>query len=65
MGNEAFRDVIRFRARHRGADHAKYILRSVVSGRLSDAKIAYSALAQVHSVPICLLHALLQRMIGS
>jgi glycosyltransferase involved in cell wall biosynthesis len=65
MGNEAFRDVIRFRARHRGADHAKYILRSIVSGRLSDAKIAYSALAQVHSVPICLLHALLQRMIGS
>ncbi len=57
-----YRKMMNYRARHRGADHAKYILKALAAGRLSDARTAYKALSQVHNVPLCVLHAVLQKI---
>lgn len=62
LSNVEFREMLRERARSRGADHAKFILRAFSGGRFADGRAAYHALSQVHNVPVCVFHALAQRL---
>lgn len=60
LGEAGYARMIRHRARSRGATHAKYILRSLLTGRFSETRTAYKALSQVHNVPVCIYHAIVQ-----
>ena len=61
LGERAYREMIWIRSRGRGADHAKYILRTCLTGEFKRCVTAYRALSQVHNVPLCLAIAVLQK----
>ena len=60
LGEAGYAQMLRHRARTRGATHGKYILRSLLAGRLSETRAAYEALSLVHNVPVCIYHAIVQ-----
>jgi glycosyltransferase involved in cell wall biosynthesis len=62
LREEKYREAMAWRARHRGADHAKYILRCVVNGRIGKATEAGRLLSQVHNLPLCILYAVEDKM---
>lgn len=62
LGERAYGEMMRFRERSRGADHAKYIMRSLLTGRFGQARAAYASLSEVHNVPLCMMHALAHKL---
>jgi glycosyltransferase involved in cell wall biosynthesis len=60
LGEAGYAQMMRHRARARGATHAKYIIRAFLSGRLNEGHAAYKALSAMHNVPVCIYHALVQ-----
>ena len=62
LGEQEYRQVIAWRARHRGADHAKFILRCVSEGKMGRAVEASRLLAQTHNLPLCMWHAAKQKV---
>lgn len=57
LGDEGYRAMIAWRTRRRGADHAKYLLRTAAKGNLRKLVRGYKALSSVHSVPLCIWFA--------
>lgn len=62
LGEEEYRQAIAWRARHRGADHAKFILRCASEGKMGRAIEASRLLAQTHNLPVCMWHAAKQKL---
>ncbi len=61
LDDHLFKEMMAWRVRHRGADHAKYILHAIASGRFRQCVDAYQALSKVHNVYHCMVFALLQK----
>jgi len=62
LDDQSFKEMMAWRVRHRGADHAKFILHAIVSGRFRQCVDAYQALSKVHNVSHCIVFALLQKI---
>ncbi len=62
LGEEKYREMLAWRARHRGADHAKFILRCAFQGKIGEAVEASRLLSQAHNLPLCVWYALGQKL---
>jgi GT2 family glycosyltransferase len=62
LGEEKYREVMAWRARHRGADHAKFILRCVFERKIGRAVEACRLLSQIHNLPLCIWCAAEQKV---
>ncbi len=62
LGEKMYREVIAWRARHRGADHAKFILRRMFEGNIGRAIEACRLLSQIHNLPLCIWYAAGQKV---
>jgi glycosyltransferase involved in cell wall biosynthesis len=62
LGENKYREVIAWRARHRGAAHAKFILRCAYEGKIGSAVEACRLLSQSYNLPLCIWHAAGQKV---
>jgi glycosyltransferase involved in cell wall biosynthesis len=62
LEEEKYRDAMAWRARHRGADHAKFILRCAFEGKIGRAVEGSRLLSQIHNLPLCIWHAAGQKV---
>jgi glycosyltransferase involved in cell wall biosynthesis len=62
LGEKGYEDMMAWRTRQRGADHAKFILRCVLQGRLRSAGTACRTLSRIHNLPLCLWYAVTQKV---
>ena len=62
LGGKKYREMIARRSRHRGADHAKFILRCAFEGKIGRAVEACRLLSQVHNLPLCIWYAADQKV---
>jgi glycosyltransferase involved in cell wall biosynthesis len=62
LGDQRYREMLLCRARTRGADHAKYLIRRAVCGDWRRFAEGYRLLSQVHNVPLCIWFAVLDRL---
>lgn len=60
LGDAAYRDILSHREKNRGADHAKYLVRLLLSLDLKRFVAGYKLLSQVHNAPKCFFYAILQ-----
>jgi glycosyltransferase involved in cell wall biosynthesis len=61
LGAAAYEEMIHWRTRYRGADHAKHLLKLVFRGEFTKAREVYRALSQVHNVSQCVGFAFLDK----
>ncbi len=58
LGPEGYAEMLKWRARHRGKDHARHLLRLALRLKLKSFWSGCSDLSKVHSIPECMFYAM-------
>ncbi|MGA7326117.1 MAG: glycosyltransferase [Rhodomicrobium sp.] len=58
LGPEGYAEMLKWRARHRGKDHARHLLHLALRLKLKSCWSGCSDLSKVHSIPECMFYAM-------